>query len=192
MAFDIETNGLPDYNLRARDPLQPHIVQLAAILAKDDGTIIETYNQICRPDGWEITEELTAIHGITHAKALEVGIDEKEVATKLFSMIKQGTVIIGYNVRFDKFIARIALRRFDIFTDADDAYWKALNTFCAMQPMTNICKLPGQKPGKYKFPKLQESYRHAFKKEFSGAHDAMADLKATLELYFWIKNELKL
>ena len=34
--FDVETTGLADFNKRARDPSQPHIVQLAALFTLDD------------------------------------------------------------------------------------------------------------------------------------------------------------
>ena len=56
--WDSETTGLPDFNLRARDPAQPHIVQLAAILTDDGGSVYESHNVIIKPDGWTITKEV--------------------------------------------------------------------------------------------------------------------------------------
>lgn len=38
----------------------------------------------------------------------------------------------------------------------------------------------------YEWPRLQEAYKHAFGKEFEGAHDAMSDIRATKEIYFWL------
>jgi hypothetical protein len=53
--------------------------------------------------------------------------------------------------------------------------------------MVNICKLPSKYPGEYKWPRLIEAYRHAFGKDFTGAHDALADVRACKEIYFWLK-----
>lgn len=189
--FDTETNGLPDFNKRARDPSQPHIVQLAAVLTDFAGNVIETYNVICKPDGWEITQELSDIHGITHAHALSVGMPESEACAVLLDMIRRAKLVCAFNIMFDKFIARIGMRRFDLMSDEDDAWWKSMPTFCAMHPMTNLCRLPFQngRPGRggaFKFPKLQEAYQHAFGETFDKAHDALADITATIRLYLWI------
>lgn len=192
--FDTETNGLPNFNERARHPSQPHIVQLAATLTESDGTAIENYNVICKPDGWTISQELSDIHGITHDHALRVGIPEAEACAVLLGMIRRASLIVAFNITFDKFIARIGMRRFDLITDADDLWWKELPTFCAMRPMTEICKLPfpNGRPGRggaFKFPKLQEAYTHVFGKAFDKAHDALADVNACKEIYFWLKSQ---
>jgi len=36
---------------------------------------------------------------------------------------------------------------------------------------------------------LSEAYRHAFGKDFDGAHDAMSDIRATKDVYFWITKQ---
>lgn len=64
---------------------------------------------------------------------------------------------------------------------------------CVMKPMVDICKLP--KPGGhqswhtdlYKWPKLIEAYRHCFNEEMQGAHDALADVRATARIHFWLQ-----
>jgi DNA polymerase III epsilon subunit-like protein len=57
--------------------------------------------------------------------------------------------------------------------------------FCTMKEAVDHCKLPNPKrPGTYKWPSLQEAYQILIdSKGFSGAHDAMADARATYELY---------
>ena len=193
MLLDCETTGLPDFKKRARDPSQPHIVQLAAMLCDDAGNIIETYEAIAKPDGWTIPPELQEIHGISTDHARKVGVPEKEICAKVLAFIRKATVIAAYNVQFDKFIVRCGLRRFDLMTDADDAWWKGLNTYCVMRPMVDVCRIPFKNGGRgFKFPKLQEAYKHAFGKEYAGAHNAIEDLKATRDLYLWQIKELKL
>lgn len=184
--IDTETSGLPNFNERARHESQPHIVQLATMLTRDDGEVVESHNVIIKPDGWTIPKEVSDVHGITDEIA-QIGISERLAATLLFDMVKKANTLVAHNIQFDKFIARIALRRFDLFTDAEDAWWKAIPTFCTMREMTDICCLPSPKGRGFKFPKLTEAYEFAFKKQLNGAHSALADLTACKELYFWIK-----
>ena len=184
--FDTETTGFPNFNARARDPKQPHIVQLAAILTQDDGTELDSYNTLIKPEGWNIPDEVSKIHGITNEIALERGIPERESASKLLAMIRAASLVVAHNITLDKFLARIAMRRFNLITDADDLWWKQIPTFCTMRAMTPVCQLPG-KYLDYKWPKLQEAYKHAFGNEFDGAHDALADVRACRDVYFWLK-----
>ena len=41
---------------------------------------------------------------------------------------------------------------------------------------------------KNKLPKLTEAYQHFFGKDFDGAHSAMANVNAYIEVYFEIKD----
>lgn len=188
--FDTETSGPPDFNKRASDPSQPHIVQLAAIMTDMEGKEVEVHNVITKPDGWEIPAEATAIHGISTDYAIMVGIPESVVASLLFSMCQRAVLTVAHNHQFDKFIARIAARRYGLLTDELDPWWKALPTFCTMREMTEVCDIPG-KYGKCKWPTMQEAHQHAFGKPFEGAHDAMADVRACKEVYFWLKRQGK-
>lgn len=185
--FDCETTGLPNFNERARHPSQPHIVQLAAMLMADDGTELESHNVIIKPDGWEIPAEVSAIHGITNSIA-QCGIPEKTASELLLAMVKKAALIVAHNITFDKFIARIAMRRYELITDADDLWWKQLPTFCTMHATTNLCKLQGSFAGKFKRPKLQEAYQHAFGEKFDGAHYALADVRACARIYRWLQD----
>ena len=186
--FDTETTGFPDMNARARAPHQPHIVQLAAILEDGSAVQADAYNVIIKPDGWTIPAEAAAVHGITTERALAVGIPEREAAAKLLTMIRAAELVVAHNITFDKFIALIAMRRFDLITDADDAWWKGLNTRCTMRELTPFCKLPNMNGySSYKWPKLQEAHKHCFGTEFDGAHDALADVRACAKLFYWLR-----
>jgi DNA polymerase III subunit epsilon len=183
--FDTETTGLPDFNKRARDPSQPHIVQLAALLTDDNGDTLESHNVIVRPEGWTIPKEASDIHGITQERAMAVGLPAKLVAGLLLEMIRKQNLLVAHNIQFDKFLSRIAMRRHELLTDADDLWWKSLPQFCTMKSMTNLCRLPGNYG--FKWPKLSEAYKFAFNKDLNGAHDAMVDILACKELYFWLQ-----
>ena len=49
-----------------------------------------------------------------------------------------------------------------------------------MKESVDFCQLPGRGFG-YKFPKLNELYKKIHGEWFSGAHDAMVDVEATLK-----------
>ena len=185
--FNTETTGLADFNKRARDPSQPHIVQLACALTMDCGTVLESHNMLVKPDGWTIPIEASDVHGITDEVAA-VGLPEKQVASIFLEMIKKSSLLVAHNLMFDKFIARIAMRRYDLITDAEDVWWKALPAFCTMLETTELCQLPGKIAGKYKWPKLHEAHYRIFGKEFEGAHDALADVTACSDIYFWLRD----
>lgn len=188
--FDTETSGLPDFNQRARHSSQPHIVQMAALLTDDAGKDLECVNLIVKPDGWSIPKEASDIHGITNEFAKANGVDEETVIDALLSRIRRASLTVAHNHQFDKFIARVAARRFNLITDADDEWWKGLPSFCTMREMTDVCCLPGKWRGSYKWPKLQEAFYYAFGRTFEKAHDAMADVRACRDVYFWLKKEM--
>jgi len=48
----------------------------------------------------------------------------------------------------------------------------------------NVCKIPGGRGGKFKFPTLIEIYSFLFNDSFSEAHNASADVEATARVFF--------
>jgi DNA polymerase-3 subunit epsilon len=183
--FDVETTGLPNYNLRARDPSQPHLVQFAGILL--DGDLeVEHFTAIVKPDGWVIPDDVAAIHGITQDRAMAEGIPEASVIELFHAWMRESGLLVAHNLTFDKFLMRIAARRYDVITDADDPWWKEYPGFCTMKASTNICRIPATNGRGYKFPRLAEAYRHAFGRELQGAHDALVDVRACAEVYRWL------
>lgn len=57
---------------------------------------------------------------------------------------------------------------------------------CTMERTTNWCAIPNPNSyyGGYKYPKLQELYAKLFGENFTDAHDALADIRATKKCYF--------
>ena len=118
--FDTETTGLPDFKARSDEPTQPHLVQLALVLHGDDGAEIRGKAWIVKPDGWTITPELTAIHGISHERAMDEGIPEDEVMENYIQAQNRSTLRVAHNESFDRRIMRIAMLRYGIQRDVID------------------------------------------------------------------------
>ena len=56
---------------------------------------------------------------------------------------------------------------------------------CTMQASTDYCKIPG--PYGYKWPKLSELHMKLFGEYFEEAHDAAADINATVKCFWELK-----
>jgi DNA polymerase-3 subunit epsilon len=187
--FDTETTGLPLFKEPSEHPAQPHIVQLGALLVDLDTRIVQsTIDLIVQPDGWEIPEEVAALHGITTERALEVGVPEDQALCMFMYLWRRASVRIGHNETFDARIVRIGLMRHASPQEAD--IWKAGAAKCTQRIATPIMKLPptekmvaARMPGP-KSANLREAYEHFIGKPLEDAHSAMADARGCMEVYF--------
>lgn len=202
--YDTETTGFPLWHEPSSDPRQPHLVQLAAALVDLDRAssalgapeVIQSIDLIIRPDGWDIPAEASDVHGITTEHALAVGVPEQIALTALLGLWSIGDGgephrRIAHNESFDARMIRIAIKRFIDDQMADT--WKAANAECTMRLCTPICNLPPTpkmvKAGRNhpKSPTLSEAYQHFFGRELVGAHSALVDVKACIEIYTEIR-----
>jgi DNA polymerase III epsilon subunit-like protein len=184
--FDTETTGVPrNYKAPSSDTRNwPRLVQLAWILADEEGNRIHEGNLIVKPEGFVIPTDATKIHGITTQKALAEGILLKDAISMFKADLDLANFVVGHNVDFDKKIVGAEMVRLGM---SDELGRK--KSYCTMLSTTNFCKIPG--PYGYKYPKLQELYKKLFGKEFDNAHDAMSDIEAT-EQCFWELRKRKL
>jgi len=79
--FDTETTGLPkNYNAPLSDSRNwPRMVQIAWLLADEDGTERESRDYIIKPEGFVIPHQSVKIYGITTEKANEKGVQLESV-----------------------------------------------------------------------------------------------------------------
>ena len=174
--MDFETTGIPDWKQPSGDECQPHIVQIGAIVANaDTREALQVWETIIRPDGWEIPQDMTDIHGISNEQAMDEGIPEQD-ALEIFLGMWGGRKRVAFNTTFDNRIIRIATKRFSAENVIDD--WKAGEYECAMQL--------ARKDMGVKSVKLVDAYLHYFNAEFEGQHTAMADARAAMAIYFAI------
>jgi len=190
--YDTETTGLPLFNEPSEHPAQPHIVQLAACLVDlDTRHTIASMDVIIQPDGWTISEEVAAIHGITTEHARAVGVPAK-LALQMFLELATGRKRIAHNEQFDARLVRIALLRHFNAEMADE--WKAGDSECTQRLATPILKLPPTAKMKavgrnhFKSANLGECVQHFTGKPLENAHSAMADVKGCMDVYFAIQD----
>lgn len=198
--YDTETTGLPLFKEPSEDPRQPHIVQLGAILA-DEQTREELaqLDLIIKPDGWEISDEAAAVHGISMERALAEGVAEKDAVDQFIAMWDRCRDAngdrIGHNEPFDARILRIALMRFAGGSMADA--WKAGAARCTAVASTPILNLPPTakmvKAGfrKPKTPNLGEAFEFFTGKPLEGAHSAIVDVRACMAVHWAIHDGVR-
>lgn len=189
--YDTETTGLPLFKEPSEHPGQPHIVQLAgALVDLESRDIIASLDVIVRPDGWEIPDEVAAVHGITTEHAHAVGIPES-LALSLFLELWGGRQRIAHNESFDARIVRIAQHRAGEL-EQDLEGWKTGPAQCTARLSTNIIQLPptakmlAAHRTHYKTPNLGEAVQFFTGKPLENAHSAMADVRGCMDVYFGI------
>ncbi len=176
--FDFETTGLPEWKLPSEDPCQPHIVEVAALLCDAAGNIIDRFEAIVRPDGWTITPEMTAIHGISHEQAMDTGISELEALDGFVAIHSRAGIRAAHNLTFDDRIARIALMRYH-GEELANSFKESGEKFCTCYRSRAKVALPGNK-----LPTLAEAYKHFTGEDLVEAHRAMPDALACARVYF--------
>lgn len=194
IAFDFETTGLPDFNARSHDPKQPHIVQMALVSYGDDGVELSDECVIVKPDGWTIGADMTAIHGISHEHALEVGIPENDAVALFLVAMAKATVRVAHNESFDRRVARIAMSRAGYQRPLIE-FIEAQPSFCTCNSSKKLVNAPptekmlakgmtGPKP-----PSLGEAVAHFFPgEEVQGLHGALVDARYAGRIYWYLQS----
>lgn len=180
--FDTETTGLA---LNYRAPYTevsnwPRIVQLSWLIADSGGEIIKESDCIIKVD-FPIPMEASRIHGITNEVSVAKGTIISEVLAQFSDDLSEVSQLICHNVSFDLPIVQSEMYRSNLKHQID------LPLFCTMKNSTQFCQIPGMRG--YKWPKLEELYAICFGKKLVNAHNAMADVKATYEVFFHLKKE---
>lgn len=184
--FDVETTGLPTRRGASyrETSVWPRIVSIAWAFYNDEGEVQSETEYVIRPDGFRIPAAATAIHGISHAEALENGSDLEEVIDELLSEVEyyEPQLLIAHNMDYDRNVILCEMVR-----AGSEMTLVALPAFCTMLSSVDICRIPAGK--RYKWPTLQELHEHVFGEEFEDAHSASADVEACARCFFQLVEE---
>lgn len=162
--FDVETTGL--------HVIRDRIIQLAMIKYKKSGAV-EDLNLLINP-GVPISEEAYQVHGISN-EMLKNKPTFLQVAPKIFEFMK-GADLAGYNSnRFDVPILMEEMSRCNLDLEIDNRRLVDVQRiFYRMEPRN-----------------LRAAYQFYCNKEIENAHDAMADIKATVEVLLGMLDKYK-
>ena len=187
--YDTETTGLPLFRDPSDDPRQPHLVDICILAFNADGTLVDSFEAMVRPDGWVIPAEVTAIHGITNEMAMDLGIPESEALDGFMAIHDRAGLRVAHNISFDDRIMRIVLSRYR-GKEAADAF-KTTPGYCTCQNSKNLVQCPPTAKmiaagfgRQFKVPTVAEALRHFTGEELVGGHRARPDTEACARVYF--------
>lgn len=178
--LDTETTGLPS-NWKAPYTKWPRMVSLAYSL--EGVPFPEEGEFIIKPDGYEIPLEASSIHGITTEEAQEKGQDLHLVLIKLEVMLQLADLVVFHNSSFDTGI--ISGEQIRAGWKPEELIHNNPKIFCTKEKSTTILKIPSGRGGAYKWPSLAELCAFCGV-ENKGAHNALNDVIATKECYFYM------
>ena len=179
--FDTETTGLlPTCNDPINNALRfPRIVQLSW----DFCDVEKDY--IIKPDGWVIPEAASRVHGITTAKAKEVGIPIKQALTEFLTDFVRSAKIIAHNAEFDISIIISEITRLYGIAEGTryQRYFQQAPIVDTMLSTIDFVEATFADGSVGKYPKLEELFHKLFKETFP-AHNAIEDVRALKSCYW--------
>lgn len=186
--YDTETSGLPDFKAGPESSTQPRVIQIAGIQSDENGNVLNQVNLIINPEqeGFVIPEQASNVHGITTENMNKDGIPSRIGIPVFMKMFNTSDLVVAHNISFDNFLMRSECLKLGL--EKND-----VAKFCTMKSSTNIVKIPPTEKmvaagfTNFKSPNLQEAHKFFFGESFEGAHDAFADVKACMRVYFELK-----
>ena len=166
VAWDVETTGL--------SPQNDHIIQLAMIKFDENFNIIDQLNHLIIPEGdFNIDPKATKVHGYTKEYIIENGKPLREVAKEIIDFVDDCDYLTYNGNTFDvQFIVNDLQQIGYEFPMGDRLFYDAYAMECRFNPRN-----------------LSAVYKKYTGEELVGAHDAFADVKATIEVF---KHQIKL
>jgi DNA polymerase-3 subunit epsilon len=179
LVFDTETTGFLHGRLPIGHSDQPKIVQLAAVLCREDQTEVMRLDVVIYQD--VVPAESTKAHGLTEEFVKAVGVNEGAALSLFEDMLSIADIVVAHNIDYDRKVVTNAVRLLDGTPDTDPFAGKQL--FCTMKAATPILKLP-RKSGGIKSPSLTECVKHLLGRDHVTAHTAIGDVLETKNIFF--------
>ena len=170
--IDTETTGLSHHN--------DHVVQIAWVLTDAAGNIKAEECHVIRPNGYSIPPAAARVHGVTTAKACEIGQPLGSVLQRFSDAATRATIVVAHNLSFD-----LGILQHDYKIACLPYPLNGKTQICTMRLSTAWCRLPKLNGSTgFKYPRLDELYYRLFGEGFDWAHDALADTHACRRSYF--------
>ena len=167
VAFDVETTGL--------SPQEDYIIQLAMVkISTDTFKTIDTRKWYIKPiHAYTITSGAFEAHGLTKEFIEANGVNLKDIAPEIIEFVKDCDYLTYNGNSFDvKFLYKdLAIVGYD-FPMEDKIFYDAFSIYKIYHPST-----------------LSAVYKNMTGKELEDAHDAFADVNATIAVFEALQKE---
>lgn len=160
VCYDIETTGL--------SIMSDKVIQLSAVKFDENFNVIATFDEYVRPIGeWHMQEAAERVHGISEKFLIENGRFLKDVGAEFIEFIKDCDILSYNGNRFDIRMLCANLREVGLdFNIADRVFF---DSFLLESKLDSR--------------KLGDVYKRYTGKELEGAHNAIYDVLATVEVF---------
>ena len=188
LIFDTETTDVVDFKKPYDDPSQPDLVQLGMILVDTVAwkKRLQVSLLIHNENGRTMSPNAEKVHGISQADCEAFGVP-LTTAVKLFQdACALADCIVAHNINFDRTVLETSFHRVQQQEqEQPPPFFNTIPQICTMEHCTDILQLPGLYDNRYKWPSLEESYRHFTGSDdgIQNAHDALADAEACLTVF---------
>lgn len=183
---DTETNGLPLDSTQPGTNFEnwPRMIQLAFLIADENGQISDEKSILIQPVDFEIPAKITELTGITQDAAAKGDLIIHALCKLQFAL--GGTdYLVAHNLDFDIPVIEAEYTRQGFRFPYEN------KRICTMknQSIIDYCAIPSTpepryKGMKYKWPKLSVLHEKLFGHGFDGAHDALNDVRAMYRCFF--------
>ncbi len=177
LAFDTETVALPS------GTRYPAICQIGIVYfeAFDDGRVVPVgeldlkLNPEVAPDAWQ--QDAIAVHGIRPEDVADAPTFF-EAFGEIAAMAVGARKLVGFNVEYDIMTLAATLKRYGLEYNFP---WPPQHVDVMKMAADRLEALAGKRGNK--MPTLTEAFEALVGEPMQGAHDAMADIRATVNLY---------
>ena len=178
--FDVSANGKPkSWKGALNDPFNwPRMIHLSWLMYNKDRELIDSSDDIIKPEGVDISPEIEQKAQISREDAIEKGVSMKDALLKFKAVLEKAEYVIAHNMKFNEAVVTSEFYRKNISHVLD-----ACEKYCLMQEATWYCKLPS-KTGGYKWPTLQEIHAKVFGNRYANANNALGDVSACVVCFF--------
>lgn len=181
--FDTETTGF--INKKETDlTKQPKIVQFAWILWELKDWVFTEEKRVDILINPEVPIPFGASQ-VHHLYDIDVKNAPKmpEVIDQIIELINTPDIIIGHNIEYDESMVKVELKRLE-----QEHRYQPKQVMCTMKTTVDFCAIQWN-GARFKYPKLGELHKKLFGEYFSGAHDALVDVEATLRSFVELVNK---
>lgn len=179
--FDVSAEGKPkNWKAAPTDAFNwPRLVHLAWLMYDENRELIDSRNELIKPEGFEISVDTERINKIDPVAIHEEGVNLKESLKAFSAAVDKAEYLIAYNMKYNSHVL------------AAEFYRKGLEhrmfsseQYCLMQEATWFCKIK-KTGGGYKWPKLMDIHEKLYDgKHYADANNAYADVATVAVMFF--------
>ena len=184
--LDFETTGVPDIN-RGVHIENIGLTQLAFVIEDEDGKVLEMgdYN-ICPFEGCDVQRKALEITGKNYDEIFTYE-DEATVLKHFLAVVEKHINKMSYEENFTigAYNGNFDIQFLDAWMKRHNKKFFSYFNYHMVDPLALLRILRFEKENNLESQKLSVVYKEVFGKEFD-AHDAVADILATRELYYFL------